>query len=115
MRKLVVVMVLLMSAMSVQADKPQLLGYGVKSCSDYRNTLQGWEKGDPQMVTEYYRYRDWLTGFVSGLSLSVGNDVMRGVGIDSALRRNKIYCEKNVESDFFNATMVLLKSLRKLP
>lgn len=87
----------------------------MKSCEEYRKAYKGWEKEEAAAVIEYQRFSDWLTGFVSGMGLATGADVMRGISIDSILRRNQVFCTENTESDFFNATMELLKELKKLP
>jgi hypothetical protein len=115
MKRLIALSILMSLVAPGYAEKPQLLGYGVKSCEEYRTTYQGWEKNQPNAVADFYRYQDWLSGFISGMSLATDMDVMRGVGVSSILRRNQIHCTENLEDDFFNATMTLLKELKKLP
>jgi hypothetical protein len=102
-------------AWPLQASELELLGYGVRSCEHYRQTYAGWEKGDVKAIVEYYRYQGWLTGFVSGLSLATGDDQLHGVTVDGAMRRNLIHCQEKMDDDFFNATMALIKSLKRLP
>lgn len=108
-------LMLVLFSLSAYAGKPELLGYGVKSCSDYRSTYYGWKQGHEEQIAEYRRYEDWLTGYLSGLSLALGEDLLHGVKVEGILRRNNLYCEENTESDFFNATMKQLEALKKLP
>ncbi len=60
---------------------------------------------------EYFRYRDWLTGFISALTLATGLDVMNGVDPKSAMRRINLYCEENLEKDFFAASLEFIRIL----
>lgn len=113
MRKFVLGMVLASTAFAAQADKAQLHGYGARPCQAYLKAYAGWEKGEEESIAEYLRYEDWLSGFVSGLSLAVNEDVMYGVDAKGAMRRNQLYCIENTESDFLNATMKLLETVRK--
>ena len=115
MSKLVIGLMLVLFSLPAFAEKPQLLGYGVHSCTDFRRAYYGRQKGEEKHIAEYLRYRDWLTGFLSGLSLAVGEDVLRGVDVEGVMRRNNLYCEEHTESDFFNATMKLLETLKALP
>ncbi len=115
MRTLSTLLLLLAVTIPVRADKLELLGYGVRSCEHYLQTYVGWEKGDAKDIVEYYRYQDWLTGFVSGLSLATSDDQLRGVSVDGAMRRNRIHCQENLNDDFFKATITLLKDLKKIP
>lgn len=106
---------LLWVAPGLGADKlPPLWGYGVKSCSDYLGAAKGWEAGIELQIAEYRRYEDWLTGFVSGLNLATGQDVLKGAEIEAAMRRTRAYCEGNRRSDFFNATMDFVRMLSRL-
>jgi hypothetical protein len=84
-----------------------LWGYGVRSCPDYLEAATG-------DAAELQRYEDWLTGFVSGLNLATGDDVLRGSGIESAMRRTRKYCEGHPDDDFFNATMEFVRMLSSL-
>ena len=94
------------------AESPQIWGYGVKACSAYIYTYQGFEKGDARQSIEYYHYRDWLAGMVTGLSLATGEDVMYGVELDGAMRRLNILCDEHPKDDFFSATMEYLDMLK---
>ena len=95
-------------------DRPQVLGYGVKVCRDYLPAFRESEKGSEEYIAEYLRYRGWVAGLVTGLSLATGLDVLKGVELDGAMRRIQVYCEDQPDDDFFNATMRLIKALSSL-
>jgi hypothetical protein len=106
---------LLCAAPSLAAEKlPPLWGYGIKSCGDYLTAAKGWDAGVEVQMAEYRRYEDWLTGFVSGLNLATGQDVLEGADIDAALRRVRAYCGGHQKQDFFTATMDFVRMLSKL-
>ena len=113
-----VLLVLSLPVLSESTDQvevpPQVLGYGVRSCSDYLKTYAGWEQEEELASLEYLRYRDWLTGFVTGLSLATGIDVLQGVDTKAAMRRIQIHCEDNSSDDVFIATTALIKLLSNL-
>ena len=97
----------------VQAAQPaQLLGYGVKTCGDYLAASKQFEDGISTLP--YRRYQEWLAGFVSGLNLATGKDVLRGATIDSAMTRIRADCEGNRKQDFFNASMSFVRMLSGL-
>lgn len=110
------VVVLLLGAIgSVQADeRPPLWGYGIKQCEDFLAVAEGSAEATDEMVREYRRYEDWLTGFISGLDLATGMDVLRGADIETAMRRIRAYCGGHLEEDFFTATMDLVRMLGSL-
>ncbi len=118
-RKIVLAAACLMTlvpALAVQSaensEKPLVWGYGVKACSAYLYTYQGFEKGDARQSIEYYHYRDWLAGMVTGLSLATGEDVMYGAELDGAMRRLNILCDEHPKDDFFDASMEYLDMLK---
>jgi hypothetical protein len=96
---------------SQAANAPSLWGYGVKPCSDYLAVAPG--DGAPAEVAspEYARYREWLAGLVTGLNLATGNDVLGGAELEAALTRVRARCKTHPSEDFFNASMVLIRSL----
>jgi hypothetical protein len=96
---------------SAAADRQTLWGYGVRGCAAYLEAAAQQDGGD---ATEFQRYEDWLTGFISGLNLATGEDVLRGSGIESAMRRTRAYCEREPEDDFFNASMDFVRALTGL-
>jgi len=94
-----------------RAEKmPPLWGYGVKTCGQFLQSVDG----DGGKAAEYRRYEDWLTGFVSGLNLATGKDVLKGADVDSAMRRIRAHCGGNRKDDFFTATMDLVRMLSGL-
>jgi hypothetical protein len=95
-------------------DAPPLWGLGVKGCDAFLATAKGWDQGVDADIAEYSRYQDWISGFVSGLNLATGDDVLRGAGIDGAMRQVRAYCTSHREADFFNATMGFVRSLSSL-
>lgn len=95
-----------------QAQPAQpLWGYGVRSCDAFSAAAKARDDGD---AAEYQRYEDWLTGFVSGLNLAIGEDALAGSGIEAAMRRARGYCERKGGQDFFNAAMEMVRGLRDL-
>lgn len=108
-------LILLLSPLApVHAEKPQLLGYGVKLCEDYLKVYEGWDMGQEEQIEQYLHYRDWLNGFVSGLSLATNEDVLRGVAVQGAMRRIQLHCDEHPTTDFFTATMSLIRVLSDL-
>jgi len=96
---------------AASAEEPPLWGYGVRGCPDYLLAFDAKDDGD---AAEFQRYEDWLTGFISGLNLATGEDVLRGSGIETAMRRNHAHCKGHKDQDFFNATMDFVRSLTSL-
>ena len=86
-------------------------GYGVRSCADFlrARTDQG-----ANSAAELQRYEDWLTGFVTGLNLATGEDVLRGSGIQAAMDRTAAYCKGKPDADFFNASMDFVRTLSSM-
>ena len=106
-------LLLAVAAGSAHASPP-LWGLGVKGCESFLATAKGWDQGVDSDIADYSRYQDWLSGFVSGLNLATGDDVLRGAGIDGAMRQVRTYCGAHREADFFNATMGFVRSLSSL-
>lgn len=105
----------LLAPLPVKAEKlPPIWGYGVKPCAAFSATVKGHDAGDDLQDLEYLRYKDWLTGFVTGLNLSLGKDVLVGADIDGALNRIAAWCKGHEKEDFFTATMDLVRMLGKL-
>ncbi len=96
------------------AAPSQLLGYGVKPCEAYLEAYEGWNSGLEEQIAQYLHYRDWLTGFVSGLNLAMGEDVLHGVEVAGAMRRIQLYCDEHPTEDFFTASIALIKLLLRL-
>lgn len=111
---LVLVGLLALGVVIAAEDKPALLGFGVKSCQDFMTTVDEREAGIDRGISDYRRYEDWMGGFVSGLNLATGQDVLRGAGVAGALRRIQVHCENKRRDDFFTAAMDLVKTLSQL-
>jgi hypothetical protein len=105
---------LLGGAFSASADLPPVWGYGVKSCDAYVQASSGTEQGVETDIAEYRRFQDWLSGFVSGLNLATGRDVLADADIEGAMRRIQMYCDEHRKEDFFTATMELVRVLSPL-
>ncbi|EGV30332.1 hypothetical protein ThidrDRAFT_2806 [Thiorhodococcus drewsii AZ1] len=93
---------------------PALWGYGVKSCSAFLAVVPRADIPPELIDEEYFRYREWLSGMVSGLNLVTGRDVLRGAQIDAAMSRIRATCEDDPGDDFFNASLRLVRSLGQL-
>jgi hypothetical protein len=106
---------LLLAALSVSAQEPpEVWGFGVKACRDYLVTFENWQEGRETAIADYLRYRGWLAGLVTGLSLATGQDVLKGVEMDGAMRRIQVNCDERPDDDFFNASMRLIRRLSGL-
>jgi hypothetical protein len=93
---------------------PPVWGYGVQTCASFVAAADGQAQGLELQRWEYRRYEDWLTGFVTGLNLATGEDVLVGAGIDGAMQRIQAHCRGNPQQDFFTATMDLVRMLSGL-
>lgn len=93
---------------------PPIWGYGVKTCANFLVAAEGRDGGDSLQDQEYQRYQDWLTGFVTGLNLAMGKDVLVGADIDGALNRIRSWCPEHKQEDFFTATLDLVRMLSRL-
>jgi len=105
---------ILCSAGVVAQESPKVWGYGVKECRSFLTAFNGWESGEEGGIAEYLRYRGWMLGLVTGLSLATGTDVLKGVEPDGALRRVRIHCNENPDDDYFSAAMGLIRQLSPL-
>jgi|GEM_PF-857993 hypothetical protein len=110
---LAALLLLALAAAPVQSAPP-LWGLGVKGCDAFLATAEGWDRGVDNDIADYSRYQDWLSGFVSALNLATGDDVLRGAGIEGAMRQVRAYCRAHRDADFFNATMGFVRSLSSL-
>jgi hypothetical protein len=90
---------------------PVLWASGVKPCSDFLATAPADPAAQSIAGESYRRYREWLAGFVTGLNLATGQDVLKGAEIDAAMIRIRANCERYPQDDFFNASLRLVKSL----
>lgn len=108
---ILVALVLAAGTQNALALDPTLWGYGVRSCAEYEEASAAADAGSP---AEYQRYQDWVTGFVSGLSLALDEDVLSGSGIETLMRRTLSHCKAYPSADFFTATMNLVRRLSSL-
>lgn len=92
---------------------PPLWGHGVKRCDAFVQAALGRER-DGMAAAEFQRYQDWLSGFLSGLNLATGKDVLAGATLEVALRRIGDHCEEHRDHDVFTATMDLVRLLSSL-
>jgi len=113
MRTLLLALLFLWTASLAWAE-PVLLGYGVKKCDELVLAWNEDKRGEKRGREELQRYRDWLGGFVSGLSLATGYDTLRGVSLDDAMQRIQTRCKNNLTEDVFNSTMNLVSLLEKI-
>lgn len=111
--KLLIFIILIYFTSNIAAN-PVLYGYGVKRCDELSLALRGAEVNDRASNLEMQRYRDWVTGFVSGLSLALGYDVLRGLSIDDAMQRIQTHCSHNPGDDVLNSTMNLVSLMEKI-
>jgi hypothetical protein len=88
-----------------------LWGYGVRGCDDY---VAAAKAADGGAAGELGRFEDWLAGFISGLNLALGEDVLRGSGLNTAMNAAREYCTENSRQDFFNAAMDHVRNLASL-
>jgi hypothetical protein len=99
---------------SAEERLPPVWGYGVQTCAAFVAAADGREEGSAPQRSEYLRYEDWLTGFVTGLNLATGQDVLVGADIEAAMGRILAHCRGHREQDFFAATMDLVRMLSGL-
>ncbi|QVL46891.1 MAG: hypothetical protein KFB96_14155 [Thiocapsa sp.] len=93
------------------AGAPVLWGAGVKPCSDFLAIAPVDPTAQAIAGEGYRRYREWLSGLVTGLNLATGRDVLQGAELDAAMIRIRANCQRHPNDDFFNAAMRLVRSL----
>ena len=113
-RAVLCIFLYLWSAGVSSLEGPQVWGYGVKECRSFLAAFKGWESGEEAGMLEYLRYRGWMAGVATGLSLATGTDILRGMDPDGALRRVRIYCDERPDDDYFSATVDLIRKLDSL-
>ncbi len=91
-----------------------LWGYGVKRCKQFLDAAAALDPAGEADGAEYRRYEEWLAGFVSGLSLATGQDILRGAEISAAMGRIEADCRGKPQSDFFNAAMDFVRLMLQL-
>jgi len=100
--------------MAPAKERPILWGYGNKACPEFAVAYDGWKKGDDAATGELLRYRDWLAGFVSALSLATGEAVLHGTDLEPFMGDVRKQCDQQHNTDFFNATMAVIRALSLL-
>ncbi len=98
---------LFLSSGGIASANTTLWGMGVKSCFTFNHAFEDWQQDKPFGVENYPFYREWLMGLASGLSASIGLDVLHGSDPDTALRAIDKICRDAPGSDFFSAAMTL--------
>jgi hypothetical protein len=101
-------------AVAAEDRLPPIWGYGVQSCAAFVGAADGRDQGVELQAWDYRRYQDWLTGFVTGLNLATGQDVLVGADIDGAMERILVHCRGHEKQDFFTAAMDLVRMLSGL-
>ncbi|NCA70027.1 MAG: hypothetical protein EOM91_07950 [Sphingobacteriia bacterium] len=86
-------------------------GMGIKPCADFLLSAPADPDAAPIAGANYRAYREWLAGFVTGLNLATGQDVLHGAALDAAMIRIRSNCERHPEDDVFNAALRLLRTL----
>jgi hypothetical protein len=96
---------------AASADAGGLIGMGVRSCDDFSLSDVSAGRGDDLGVLALRRYEDWAAGFVSGLNLAAGRDLLRNVPFAGFMRRVAQHCADHPRDDVFTAVNGLLRQL----
>jgi hypothetical protein len=113
MRPLLAGLVSLALAMpAVGADSGGLVGVGVKRCEGLTAAAGGADRGEVEGVLELRRYSDWVAGFVTGLNLATGEDLLRQLSLDGAMRRIALHCADHPDEEVFTAVRTVLRALQ---
>jgi len=109
--RITIMLFLLLAATPVWSLNASLYGYGVHSCDDLVASARQWESSEKEGegALAHVQLREWMSGFISGLSLALGNDVTRGAGVEGMMRQVVKQCTEHRQSDVFTATMELIK------
>jgi len=95
-----------MPTLHAAGGPPTLWGSGVESCAAF---VEAWDHSRETARP----YRNWFAGFISGLNLATGEDVLRGLSLEAAMPRIHIHCDDHRSEDFFNASMAVIRVLRR--
>ena len=85
--RLSLMLFLSLAAAPLWSQNASLYGYGVRSCDDLVTSAKQWELSDEQGALAHVQLREWMSGFISGLSLALGSDVTRGAGVEGMMRQ----------------------------
>jgi hypothetical protein len=105
------VLVAAFAATASAGETGGLVGVGVKSCEDLTAAARGADRGEDLGILRLRGYEDWAAGFVSGLSLAAGQDLLRNVPFDGFMRRVRLHCADNPRDDVFTAVNGVLRQL----
>ncbi|CAK0780484.1 exported hypothetical protein [Gammaproteobacteria bacterium] len=107
--------VLLFSSHLWAQDLPPLWGYGSRLCEDFHHARTEADQGVDRGILEYRRYQDWLQGFLSGLNLATGQDLLRGGEIAALWRGIARQCEDKPDRSLVTATREALRAFSAIP
>lgn len=107
--RLSIILLLFLAAAPVWGQNAALHGYGVRSCDDLVTSARQWESNEEEGALAHLQLREWMSGFISGLSLALGSDVTRGAGVEGMMRQLVKQCSEHRQSDIFTATMELIR------
>ena len=107
--RLSILLMLISLAAPVSSRETSLYGYGVHSCNDLAIASRQWEDEEEAGALAHLQFREWLSGFISALSLALGSDVTGGAGVEGMMREVVKYCKEHRQGDVFSATMELIK------
>ncbi len=82
-------------------------GVSGASCGEYLNAAEDLYKKDR---ADYYQYKDYLSGFVSGFNF--GGETIRATDIDAMEAFATKYCKENPLNKFYQAALKLVVALR---
>ncbi len=97
------------------AAAPVAIGIGAGSCQRLLETLRLADQGKVRAVANELRYRSWMAGFVSGLSVAGGEDVSRGVPLEGLMRQLRFRCQRHPGHGIAETATGLLSETSRLP
>lgn len=89
---------------------PVLWGYGGQSCARVVQASDGLERGNEAEIVDYGRFQEWVAGFVSGINLASGRDVLNGMALSVAMQRIEAECREDPRRDLFSAATALVRA-----
>ena len=101
-----------LAASAAAPDAGGLVGFGVKRCEAFTAAARSADRGEDTGILELRRYADWIAGFVSGVNLATGDDLLRNLQLDGAVRRITLHCADHPGEDVFTAVRTVLRSLQ---
>lgn len=101
-------------ALMAEERPPVVWGQGLVRCGEFLATAPESDSASAPLVIqsrEYQLMREWLAGFISGLSLATGEDRLRGAELDAAFEQIRHHCRSRPEEDVLSVTLDWLRSL----